>query len=550
MTAPPTTEKGHPGGIETSYVPGNGRTRYQTSSPSDWAPELHFPDSIVMYDAMRTESQLAGVLRAMAHPVIKANWALDDTGVPEDVMTLVATELGISTPARPLSRATHKGIRIIDHIRDMVPTLLWAGFSAAEQTYVGGPPLPTQEDLGRDQIIHLRKLSPRPPRTIAKIEVARDGGLVGIQQTPVEGTTYGNGIFIPVKQLVFYSLDREGGNWEGRSALRDAYRPWVMKDIYMRLDAQAVEKHAMGYWHGTTNDPARVDELTQTLAELRGGDRYAVVTPPGETATLLGMSGNLVDITPRLAFLNQEMSRSALAMFLDLGHDNGARSLGETHLAVFMGKVQDIANYVGDTITEHVIRDLVRFNFPDGTPYPSLVPGDVTTQQGLAADVLKTLMDSGAVTYDRGLEEQVRAANGIVPMLAEESEEEDTPDPEPEAPTVDAMMEAQELNARGNFVATMYRSGADFASAAKVAGLPHIEHLGLLPVTLQSEKAKEAEEAKAIDAAPDAENTVEDAPDQEQEETPTFVQARSSTAMEHADRIYQELVARVTGARA
>lgn len=415
----PTNEKGHPGGFVSAYQPMSGRTTHTVTSSYDLAEDLQFPRSLITYDKMRADPQIAGVLEALAQPILNAQWDLIAEGVPENVTEFVRTELGLYGPENPLAQFSHQGVSILDHIAEMTQTLMWAGFSVAEQTYTVAPPTPEQAALGLpEEVRHLRKLAPRPPRTIEKIEVDKDGGLKGIVQTPLNPLD--GDITIPVKQLVFYSHNKIGGAWEGQSVLRPTYRPWAMKDMYLRLDLKAVDQHSTGFWRGKTSDAKRRDALYESLANLRSGQETVIVTDAQDEVNLLAVNGQLVDVVARLNYLDREISRSALAQFLDLGHDNGARALGETHLKVFITKCSAIANYIARTVTQHIIRDLVRLNFPEGTPYPVLTPGDLRAQQGASAETLKQLMDAGAITYDRTLENFTRERAGY-PVLDEDA---------------------------------------------------------------------------------------------------------------------------------
>lgn len=492
----PTEEQGHPGGYVSGFT-AHGQKKYLVESPPHWAPELRFPDSAVVYDAMRNETHLSGVLEALVQPIADAEWTLDGTGVPDNVTAFVRTELKLPTAESPLSHTYHNGVDIIDHIVEMVETMLVYGFSAAEQVYDVSEPTPEQQGLGAGVqlpgtdtklVAHLRKLSPRPPRTITEIETERDGGLKALHQTPLEydGPLL-DGIEIERDQLVFYSHKRKGAAWEGESLFRPAYRSWALKDIYMRLDARAVDRHSSGYWKATSNDARRLEELEMKLGEVQSGERGVIAHDETDTVELIGLSGGIVDIVPRLQYLDREMSRSALAMFLDLGSDGqGNRALGEVHLRVFYKKIASVAKYIARIITEHVIADLVRHNFPAGTPYPRLTPGDVIAQQSATLDTLQTLMGTGLITTDPKLEEWARAKHGMP----------EKPEPD-ENESANAGLDGPELNARGNFVATMYRSGADFQSAAQVAGLPYIQHSGLMPVTVKTEQAIESEGERA-----------------------------------------------------
>lgn len=413
----PTSEKGHPGGFESHFNPMNGRTVHTIASSYDLAAELQFPNSLITYDRMRADPQVAGILEAISQPVLNAEWSLDGTGVPDNVVEFVRTELALPSLEQPLSEPEHQGVHILDHIAEATDTMLWAGFFAAEQTYTVGPATDAQKGLGAGldgEVRHLRKLAPRPPRTITKIETDRDGGLRALHQTSLDPTK--DDTVIPVKRLVFYSHKKLGGAWEGQSILRPIYRPWAMKDMYLRLDLSAVERHSSGYWVGKTADRKRRDELFDALSNLRNGDESTLIIDPQDEANLVSLNGGTVNIIDRLNYLDQEIGKSALAMFMDLGHDAGAKALGETHLRVFYTKVKALAQYIGRIITQHVIRDLVRLNYGEGTPYPMLTPGDIIAQQGASADTIHTLMASEAISYDRGLEDYVRARNGLPPL--------------------------------------------------------------------------------------------------------------------------------------
>lgn len=483
-----TNEQGHQGGYSAQLAPGGGR-RYTVESPRDWAPELQFPQSVVVFDSMRTETHLAGVLEAIVQPIQSADWHLLTDGVPENVVEFVRTELGLPSEEQPLADPEHVGVDIIEHLAEAAETMLWAGFSPFEQVWDVGPATPAQEGLGAGfdgEVRHLRKLAARPPRTITDIEVEDDGGLKAVLQTPLDYSRLGD-VPIDVENLVMYTHRKRGANWAGESVLRPAYRPWALKDIYMRLDAAAVDKHSSGHWVGKSRDPKRADHLAQLLSQMRSAERGVLVLDEGDEAQLLGMSGSLVDITPRLKYLDQEMSRSALAMFMDLGHDNGARALGETHLKVFYTKVQGVAKYMARIVTRHIIRDLVRANFPTGTPYPQLTPGDIVAQQSSTLESLKELKTAGIITYDRSLEDYARKRWGNLPALAPEDEADvDDVETELKRATVDKL--------RADAAGVVFRTGYDPETIGPAYGLPpELRHTGYSPTTVKTEEAIEAE---------------------------------------------------------
>jgi hypothetical protein len=183
------------------------------------------------------------------------------------------------------------------------------------------------------------------------------------------------------------------------------------------------------------------------------------------------VTGQTVDPLPHMKYHDEKIAESALAMFKTLGHDSGARSLGDTFVDIFTQAVQSIANYFARVATEHIIRDLVELNFGPDEPYPTLTAGDLSANRAITTTAIKELVDAKLVTPDEKLEDYLRKTNGLPvadPTTARGGED----------PSVD------ELN-KANIVGALIRSGFDPAESVKAAGLDAIKHLGLLPVTVQ-----------------------------------------------------------------
>lgn len=425
LKAVPTREIGRPDNLGL-YFTSRGDQRYQPRS-SDPNPALQFPESVKVFSVMsRTDDQVDSVLRAVMLPIMDAPWTLDGRGVSKGVLSFVRDQIGLGEPGRALEnrRRGSSGIVFADHLREALDCLVY-GFMPFEQVYTTSKPgevgHPEYPEFASQPAVHLRKLASRPAATIRQIQLAADGGLTGIVQNPTSGvlTGYGTssgagdvdgGLLIPVKQLVMYVTDKKGADWTGVSILRSAYRPWKVKQQLVRLDAIAAERNSLGlpvvrYDAGSGISHEAALELAQSV---RSGAEAGVALPPGTTLEFLGVSGSVPDLGPKISQYNEAIGRASLAMFLNLGHDNGARSLGDTFLAFFTRSLQTIATQIAATFTEHVIRDLIEWNFGPEASYPRLVPGEITTEMALAPDGLKTLTDAKIITPDAVLEEQQR----------------------------------------------------------------------------------------------------------------------------------------------
>lgn len=448
---------------------GRGGTSY-TVDPLEMNFELRFPNSVAVYDTMRSQDAHVGsTLSAIILPFVRAKWDLLTEGVRPEVVALVRSELGINGPSKPRQRRRREGISWLEHVEQAAETMLWAGFCPFEQVYSVSGPRPGQEATGLETVVHLRKLAPRLPRTIAAVNVARDGGLVSVEQTNPEGA---DNIVLPVDRLVYYVNKREGADWYGRSILRQAYKHWLIKDVLLRLDAQAAERNSMGIpvvYYGDESDKTEAENFS---SQLRAGATAGLALKNNMTLKIQGVEGSTVDLTPKIEYQDREIARSVLAMFLDLGHDNGARSLGETLLDVFMDSVQAIADKVAETATEHIVRDLVELNYGPDEPYPMITPGDLKTNGDIVPEALKLLVDAGLVVPDDKLEAHVRNRFNL-------------PEAEPDTARSSAESDAGDMLTRTNQVGVLIRSGFDPEEAMKTAGLAPVKHLGLLPVTVQ-----------------------------------------------------------------
>lgn len=411
----PRTELGYPGGIAPTFGSGYGITGGGSGGfyveGLDANIDLRFPASAVIYDRMRREDgQVASVMRAITHPIISTAWRLVGDDVRPEVMAFVANELGLNRD-EGRARRRREGIVWRDHLREAL-LMLPFGFMPFEVVYQPGPAAPGLEDPAQPGKLyaHLRKLGPRLPRTVEQIRVGRDGGLAGIVQAPAMNGPGGNplGVFIPVDRLVMYVNDREGADWAGNSVLRSAYKHWLIKDALIRLGAQIVERNGMGIPIVTYKHDADEGKALRLAKSLRAGAEAGGAMKEGMTVSLVGVTGQTADELERVKYHDEAVGRSLLAMFLNLGHDNGARALGATFVDYFLLFLEAIIYTIQETATEHIIRDLVELNYGPDEPYPAIVADKLSAEATPTAEALKNLADAGLLTPDRELEADIR----------------------------------------------------------------------------------------------------------------------------------------------
>ncbi|NHN55782.1 DUF935 family protein [Calidifontibacter sp. DB0510] len=342
----------------------------------------------------RTDAQCTSVLRGLNLPLLRTPWRLDPNGAKPEVVALVAEDLGL-----PVKGEDSAGVRARSRDRfswkaHLASALLMLplGFMPFEQVY-------RLDDRGRAR---LWKLGPRHPRTITDMKVARDGGLVSITQSGTKNP-------IPVRDLVMYVHEREAGNWLGTSVLRPAYKNWLIKDRLLRVQAQTIDRNGMGVPRYTAAENETDLEPGKKLATAwRSGESAGASIPYGAKLDLVGVQGTLPDADKVIRYHDEQIARSVLAHFLNLGTQTGSWALGSTFADFFTMSLQAIADQVADTATQHVVEDLVDLNWGPDEPSPRLVCDEIGSQSDATAAAIKLLVDAGVLTPDEAVEKYVR----------------------------------------------------------------------------------------------------------------------------------------------
>ena len=377
-------------------------------------PELVWPHVVDVWDQMRSQdAQVRSVLRAVTLPIRRTQWRLDPAGARSRVVRLVAEDLGLPVlgeSPRPAPR-TRDRFSWSDHLR-LALLMLPFGHSYFEQVYrvVNGQ-------------ARLRKLAWRSPRLISDVKVARDGGLVYIEQPAIATEP----VRIPVEHLVAYVHEREGGNWVGQSLLRPAFKFWKLKDMALRTQSMVIDRNGLGVPIYTaaeqpelvTGDERRrrQDEEIEAGSELaqsiRAGENAGAAIPFGAKLTLTGVTGELPDADPVIRYYDEQIARAVLAHFLNLGTETGSWALGSTFADFFTLSLQTLATDIADTATAHIVEDLVDLNFGPTEPAPRIVFDEIGSRHNATAQAVKMLIDCGAIRPDDDLERFVRTAHGM-----------------------------------------------------------------------------------------------------------------------------------------
>lgn len=359
-------------------------------------PALAWPQSVETYASMRNDTQITAILNAYTLPLRSATWLIDPAGCRAPVVKMCADAYGLpvlgddESAAGPFRR---RGVLWDEHL-DVALDMLIYGFMPFA---IGG------EVTGQPLQWHLTELSERMPQTIIRMQVNPNGKLESITQ-------FGSQTDIPASNLLWYVHGRRGGNWSGRSMLRQAYAPWLLKHEMWRVLATSGRRFGTGI--PVVNAPpgatdAQILYAQQLASSMRVGDQAGIGLPDGYSAQIAAMTGSLPDTLAFVRYLDQQIATSVLATVLNLDNSpNGSRALGDSLLQILMQSWKAIAREVAIP-ANRLLADMVSWNYGDDEAVPRIVTRDLN-QPEPTAEAVSLLLQYGAIKYDPNLESAMR----------------------------------------------------------------------------------------------------------------------------------------------
>lgn len=342
------------------------------------------------------------------------------------------------------------------------------GWSFHEIVYKrrGGPTTNDPKSRSRfsDGKIGWRKWPIRSQDSLYRWLFDEEGGIQGMSQLVPDGSPFRD---ISIQKALLFRTSTNKGNPEGRSLLRNAYRPWHYKKRIEEIEAVGIERDLAGLPVGwippayfATNATVEEKNLFLTLQTLvtrvKRNEAEGVILPNVRDENghrliefeLMSTGGTRqFDTDKTITRYSQQMAMSLLADFLMLGHENvGSFALGASKIDLWIMAVEAIAKSIAEVVNSHAIPRLLKLNGRSPERMPELVFGSVeTVDLNTLGTFIKTLAEAGVLKPDDTFEEHVRALAKFPPIDREAEEREDQgaggttgdplfPVPDPEEP--------------------------------------------------------------------------------------------------------------------
>jgi hypothetical protein len=351
--------------------------------------------AIRTYEKMRrSDAQVAATLLACELPIRAAHWDVmpaSDAPADREIAGFVRENL-----FGGLEYVSPSGVKVSQCWDDVLRNallMLTFGAAAHEEIYA--------VDGAR---VRLARLAPRLPITFYRWLTDADGEtLLALHQYGYRNANF-ESVQVPTDRLAVFTFNQEGANFFGRSMLRPAYMHWYIKHQLYRIDAIAGERNGLGVptiEQGPDGSKEDREAAAKWVTQLAAHEKTGVSLPHGWKFSLKGVEGNVRDLYNSIQHHNIEISRTALAFFMNLGlgaRAGGNRALGESQTDFFFLAVQATADHLARTLNATSVKRLIDFNWEGVRRYPTLSVSNLRARSfDQVLDALARLAQTGVV---------------------------------------------------------------------------------------------------------------------------------------------------------
>lgn len=291
------------------------------------------------------------------------------------------------------------------------------GFSAFEKVWEDREWVPKRSMANRGIYTMLQKMAFRPQTTVQRFLYDDNGGPKGIThvlQNPNKSGGGNNTTDIDIDKLVIFTNKKRGGNLEGKSVLRTAYKHWYYKEGLYKIDSIQKERHGIGVPDielPPGHTPADEKTARELGRNLRTNEFAFIVRPYGWQIGFAEVKGNVVDVLKSAEHHDLMIAKNVLVQFINMGQgdSSGSRASAGTQMDFLMKALRHSAAKLCEALNTYLIPQLVGYNFPV-TAFPKLKVrslGETRDLQMLSA-ALSNLAGANLITPTPEFERWIR----------------------------------------------------------------------------------------------------------------------------------------------
>lgn len=357
----------------------------------EFLPQLKGYRAISIYREMRDNDPVVGaILYAIDNLVRGVSWRVQPASKAKDDMEAAAF---LETCMMDMSTSWHD---TVSEIMSML-TYGWSYHEVVYKRRQGDNRDSSKKSKFDDGKIGWRKMPIRSQDTRERWEFDDKGGIQGCWQSapPQYDLTY-----IPINKALLFRTTTEKNNPEGRSVLRNAYRPWYFKRRIEEIEAIGVERDLAGFPVMFVDPEIMRDDTTgakqqifrdyqEAVVNIRRDQQEGMILPAiydegGNQMYRLELlsagGGRQFDTNTIITRYDQRIATTVLADFILLGQQAyGSYALSSDKTNLFAVSLQTYLDIIGSVMNEYAIPNLFRVNGMNMKKLPELMYGEIET---------------------------------------------------------------------------------------------------------------------------------------------------------------------------
>ena len=383
---------------------------------------------LLVYREMADNDPVIGsILYAIEKVVLRLDWRIDPYDDSEEAKEL----------AEFFDQCLEDMSDSWDQTLSSILSMLVYGFSFHEIVYKvrgGDVEDPKRKSKYKDGKIGWRKFPIRAQETLNNWMMDPEGGIQGFRQIDPTGGGFRE---VPIEKGLLFRTTVNKNNPEGRSLLRNSFRPWYYKRRIEEIEAIGIERDLAGLpvakvppeylsSGATAAQQAVLAEITNIVQNIKRNEQEGVIFPKMYdennnemfSLELLSSGGTRqFDTDKVISRYDQRISMSVLTDFILLGHERvGSFSLGSQKMDLWTMSIDAIAKSIAEVINQYAIPRLMKLNSMNTELTPYLTYGAVSSVDlGELADYVQKLTAAGVLMPDENLEAYLREQASLPP---------------------------------------------------------------------------------------------------------------------------------------
>lgn len=419
---------------KTSAVRGElgvtGLKRFSGRVEEEFLQALKGEKAVKVYTEMESNDPIIGAcLLAITLLARQAKWRVDPPSEKrEDRDNAKFVDECMNDMSVPFSS-------VVDEALTMLP-FGWAWHEVVYKQRKGYQSVSGQRSRFNDAKIGWRKMPLRAQDSMYEwVFDEKDGGIQAmVQMAPPDYKQ----VTIPIERSLLFRTTHRRGNPEGRSILRNAYRPWYFKRRIEEIEGIGVERDLAGLPIAYVDPEILLEDASDEEVALRTSIENLVKNVRRDQAEgilfpriydddghliyefdlLSGAGGRQFSTDQIITRYDQRIAMTMMGDFILLGHEKvGSFALSDNKTSLFAVAIGTFLDEIADILNRHAVPRLFEVNGMQPEQLPTIRHEDIETPElGQLGAYISSLAGVGVPLFpDDELENYLRAAASLPP---------------------------------------------------------------------------------------------------------------------------------------